>query len=324
MDASAVRYCLYAWSPFEEDLFNEHGNKPVPISGLYNWASCMGGVRKHLPTSASAEGLTHIHINVTTLSLQAIPFLRKICTDVGAKLIANVDYALELWTQNLKFPHLLASMLDQCDYVFSVNGEMSWALETLTRRPIHTIPHPTDGEALRRLRGTPPPPRPSTPSLATVLHRYDMNLMPAWLAIQGLTPHNTLLGTVEHDHSMFPLFNRVKLNLPFPDFCAELLCHRAVFDSYTLLSYGRVQVECAFLGVPCVGFDCVDAQRAIWPELSVPVNSLREARARLCAVLSSPDIGAARPLPAAVERAQALYSYSACRGRMLAMLSGRR
>jgi len=316
MTASDVRYCLYSWSPHEERLFNEHGSKPVPISGLYNWASVMGGVRRYLPTPKSAEGFTHIHVNVTSLSLQAIPFIRSIADAVGAKLIANVDYAVELWTENLKFPHLLASMLDKVDFVFSVNSEMSWALSSLIKRPVYTIPHPTNGEALKKLASS----HASyvSGSIATVLHRYDKNFIPAWLIINGLSCRNGLFGTLDFDHAMFPLFDDIRLNLPFEDFCAALTRYEVVLDSYTLLSYGRVQVECAFLGIPCVGFSCVESQNLLWPSFSVPVNSLRRAREAVLSAFS--DQSRRIAVPSALRTAENVYSYAACRTAMLRLI----
>ena len=64
---------------------------------------------------------------------------------------------------------------------------------------------------------------------------------------------------------------------PWSEFMYELSKHKYGVQTYET-SAGQFPLNCAYLGIPCIGYDQVDTQRILHPDLSVEVGDVLAAR----------------------------------------------
>ncbi len=64
---------------------------------------------------------------------------------------------------------------------------------------------------------------------------------------------------------------------PWNEFMYELSKHRYGVQTY-VTSAGQFPLNCAYLGIPCIGYNQVDTQRNLFPDLSVEVGDVLAAR----------------------------------------------
>ncbi len=64
---------------------------------------------------------------------------------------------------------------------------------------------------------------------------------------------------------------------PWNEFMYELSKHRYGVQTYET-SAGQFPLNCAYLGIPCIGYNQVDTQRNLFPDLSVEVGDVLAAR----------------------------------------------
>lgn len=65
--------------------------------------------------------------------------------------------------------------------------------------------------------------------------------------------------------------------LPWSEFMYELSKHKYGVQTYET-SAGQFPLNCAYLGIPCIGYNQVDTQRILHPDLSVEVGDVLAAR----------------------------------------------
>lgn len=74
---------------------------------------------------------------------------------------------------------------------------------------------------------------------------------------------------------------------PWNEFMYELSKHRYGVQTYET-SAGQFPLNCAYLGIPCIGYNQVDTQRILHPQLSVEVGDVLAAR-KLVHKLQDPE-----------------------------------
>lgn len=197
----------------------------------------------------------------------------KIGVNSKTKLVANVDYAVEMWPMAFNPTHLKHE-LDKCDYIFAAELSMVSHLKALTNREIHYFSHPTD---IRQLKSFAKPLDKRDNKTLTTVHRYDNNWYDMFLATQNLkgTEIYAVLLDPAPKIDCLPYFDYVLDGMPYPHFIDVLSKSRLVIDSYHKMhSYGRIPVECACLKVPIVSTDWVTSALNIWPETTVAAGDV--------------------------------------------------
>ncbi len=259
-----LKYCLLAWDFNEEDTGNLHGKENLPITGLYNWANALNGKRQFPQTEEELAQFNLFHINITGRNLMLLStFLKRMPKD--AKLILNVDLAVELWQNVYNYPDLFLDQINRADYIFAVEPLMANILERALKRPVACIPHPCAYEDLKKLRCDD-----RLNQIGVALHRYDMNMvMPHFVTRQLPENWQTIaLGSTESKTNYMHLYTFIQETCGFAELMKLTSELYAAYETYTIHSYGRYSVECATLGVPCVGPKMVSSIAHCFPEIA--------------------------------------------------------
>ena len=66
--------------------------------------------------------------------------------------------------------------------------------------------------------------------------------------------------------------------MTWADWMVELNKRKYGVNLMRTFAAGTFSLNCSFLGIPCLGWDALETQRLCFPELSVPVGDMVEAR----------------------------------------------
>jgi hypothetical protein len=259
-----IRYCLLSFDYWENDEANSFGEADVPISGLFNWARIFNGKRAFPRTPAEWSEFNLVHINLTTKNMLLLPGVLKNVDRTTTKILMNVDYAVDMWKDSFPYPDAMLEQLDKADYLFGVEPVMCEIIAHRLRRPVAHIPHPVATHLLSGMRTAE-----RLSQIGVSIHRYDANfLLPHFVV--GDLPHgfqSIAFGSTADKKGLLHLYDFMKPNAGFAEFMPFVASLYAIVESYTLLSYGRLTAEAAFLGVPVVGAPCVESQSRCFPLL---------------------------------------------------------
>jgi glycosyltransferase involved in cell wall biosynthesis len=264
-----MNYCLLTWDYYEK-LNNESFNSKIPLSGLFNWCKVFNGVMDFPRTSEEFDNYDIVHINITQKNL---PLLSKIIPKINrnkTKILANVDYAVELWSSAFHHPTLLFQELDKCDYIFSVESLGASVLEDNLKRDIPIIPHPVDVKSISELRTTERFLR-----VTAINHSYDNCYMQAFLSMNSLPESyvTAIVGAGDIAQNVLHLFDEVQMRLSFDQMLEYLSKSYCIVDPYSVHSYGRTTIEAAALGVPCIGSHNIESMRVLFTDLIADCNN---------------------------------------------------
>lgn len=259
-----IKYCLLAWDFEEEETGNAYGTKELPISGLYNWANALNGKRMYPQTDEELAQFNLFHINITGRNLLLLSTFLK-TMPAGAKLLLNVDLSVELWQNVYNYPDFFLDQINRADYIFAVEPLMADILGRALKRKVGCIPHPVAYEELTKLRC-----KDRLNQIGVALHRYDMNYVMPHYVVKELPKgwQSIALGSTEKKSKMLHLYTFAKEACAFEDLMKLTATLYAVYETYTIHSYGRYSLECAVLGVPCVGPKMVSSIAHCFPELA--------------------------------------------------------
>jgi len=290
---------------FDKELLPKIKHK----TGYYQWLQVFKGDIELFSQVEDYEKYDVVQINMTGGDMNLIPEVRNILgKSSSTKIIASTDYAIELWQQRYGHPFLLKHMANCADAVISTEYCLATALTTLLGRKIYKIPHPADLNYLRRQKKQPK-------NIAGVMyHRYDDQIYPPYLAIKntGYTP--ALLGFIRKESRHWGIVNSLFPNIVGYTEHNEILKHmgrcKFLYEPTTIHTYGRVSVEAAAMGIPCVGSIFSEAQRTLFPELtSNPYDFIKIHK--IIEKLSNKDY-VKKILETAKERVE-VYSHKSCR-----------
>ena len=314
-----IKYCLLSWDFYEEAEDNAYGNQKIPISGLFNWANALNGARTFPRSEQDLAQFNLYHINITSRNLFLLEtFLKQKPRE--AKLLLNVDYAVEMWSQSFPvYPDLFFSLIDKADYIFAVEPLQSEILSTELRRNVPVIPHPVATHLLKNMRS---PERDN--QIGISLHRYDTsNLYPAALVARRLPKHfqTVAVGSTSSKATLLHLFDFIKETTPFEEFIKTINRFYAVFESYSMHSYGRFTAECAALGIPCVGATCVHSLNECFPDLTYfDTNSIERPAEHLNDLINDQAFYS-EMVNKSIELSEN-FSYKTCKEKLFKLLNG--
>ena len=284
-----IKYCLLSFDAFQQKFQEQFTSKSPAITGLFQWAKAFNGKMDFPRTAEQFSKYNLIHVNITPGNLNQLPRIIPLIKEAGAKLLVNVDYAIELWNNNFNFPEMFLEQLNRADYIFAVEENMANLLELHLKRRVPCIPHPTDVQGIG--------------SMATLerdnvigihVHRYDKNYLLPWYAINHSNIDRNkyltcLIGGSCNYTEVSHLYDTVLDHTPFPELMKITSKLLVAMDTYTIYSYGRYTTECAALAVPCISSETVSSARKLFPDLITKNNDVKDMNKKLYQLLNDQD-----------------------------------
>ncbi len=182
------------------------------------------------------------------------------------KIIGVIDWACEAWS-GLFIPELLEQQLNKCDLIIISSKSLEGAVKSMVGLsvPIANIIHPVDFNTIRDTVKW----RDKRDAILTMVHYYDNDWYWPYMATRNLPYDN---------HYVF-MNNDVESAKPFVTYFVSMSAHKnflefmthyhVVLDSYHYVhSMGRLQLDAATLGIPCVGTNIVASQGDLYPKLT--------------------------------------------------------
>ena len=315
--ADNIKYCLLTWDYLE----NEHISgflHPLPITGLFNWSLLFNGDRTFPRTREDFDKYNLIHINFTQKNLPLMSKITRLIDHNKTKILVNVDYAIEMWASAFSHPELLLQELDRADYIFAVEPAMADLLSIALKRPIACIPHPCATHLVEAYRT-----KERQKKIMVSAHRYDTNFQLPYYVTRDLPQewYSCIMGAHNNMSSILHLYDECQKQLTFEESIKYIASQYAIIETHTMNTFGRVTVEAAVLGVPCIGPENIDSMNKCFPDLtysnsSKPVSSIKKL---LHALIHHPDFYS-NVAKHAIDSSK-YYSYENCRKMMLEFLN---
>lgn len=312
-----IKYLLLTWDAQTHSHIEKFTANPnLTLSGLFNWSIALNGERGFPRCTEQFEKYNIVHLNITSNNLPLISKLKRLLPD-GVKLLLNVDHAIDLWGSTYVYPDLFLQEIDRADYIFAVEPLMAHLLSTSLKRNVPCLPHPVQTVNLKPFRQ-----HDRSTRIALSVHRYDQNwLLPYFAFLAARLESNWItraFGCSFTPHSS-ALYDEIIPQLPFDQVVPLLADCWCAFESYTIHSYGRLTIECAALGVPVIGADCVESQKFLFPDLCYSANDMVAASKLLRKITNEPGFQAACAIPAIAKSEH--YSMKSCSDRLLDFLN---
>lgn len=241
------------------------------VSGYYQWHRVLDTkFALYHEVKGSLNDYDVILVGMTKAD-ERVALLSRIRDEVGdkAKLVVCMDYAIEMWPSKFD-PHTLERELKNADMLFGGEPKMVSYLRALTgdKIPVELIVHPTDTYGLSKFRRIK---KEADDDALLLIHEYNDEWWGPYLVQKDL-PYSVVAvgGQRIIDQSVaWHFYPKVSKKLEYVKWLEVVSNHKCVIDSYhTLHNYGRLQVECAVLGVPVVGSNVTYAQTLLWPQLT--------------------------------------------------------
>jgi len=311
-----IKYCLLTWDRFEKQHIDSYANEDMCISGLYNWSKLFSGERTFPRTTEDFDKYNVIHLNVTTKNL---PLIAKILPKINqnkTKLLLNVDYSFELWNSNFQSQHYFLQEIDKADYIFAVEPLMAEILSDALRRHVPCIPHPSPIHLIKNYTK-----KVRDLKILCSIHKYDMNYLFPWYCIRNLEPEwvSSCIGAYTALDKVLPYYDNIQEYCKFTPLIEYISKHYLCIESYTIHSYGRLSVECAALGVPCIGSKFVYSIQKCFPELSIENNSVNSAVKLIRLLINDKDFYSTIAKQSIIE--SEYFSFNNCKKLMLDFLN---
>ena len=283
-------------------------NRPR-MTGLFGWPECMEGELKTIVEDVDDYDI--IHINVCTATLPYPGMLKQ--RGFEGTIVANLDYDMDMLPGHGGIKNFINS-LNEADYIFGVSHSQIAGLQHLVSKDIHKINHPCDTEHIKPLQT----PVGSRDGIGVMLHgKYRQpghTITTATDRFMGkekvilfntsgnLDPEAFDIGYLPMDfHPYLNILSRMKVGL----------------DGHRDVAWGRFQLDCAALGIPCVGPRNVENQLSLFPNLTVETHShFEDMNDKIQLLLDNPDFYQACA-DYAFEKVQREYSYQSCKEAML-------
>ena len=312
-----IKYCLLTWDHLENSHVSNYITS-LPVTGLFNWSLIFNGVRTFPRTSEDFDKYNIIHINITQKNL---PLLTKIIPKINrniTKILINVDYAIEMWSQAFPHPELFLFELDKADYIFAVEPSMADLLSVALKRPVPCIPHPCATHLISKYLS-----KERQKKIMISAHRYDNNYLLPYFVTRELPPHwiSTILGADSNFNSCLHLYDECQQQLTFEESIKYISSQYAIIETHTMSTFGRVAVEAAVLGVPCICPLNIEASHQCFPSLLYsnfhhPVSSIKKLLNKLI-----DDSGFYSEVAKLATERSYFYSYENCNKMMLNFLN---
>ena len=277
-DAILIRYCQLVAATAAVQQVHQWESERRFKTGVTNWLRMFHGQVLRLQ-DVDPGAFDVVHIQLAGDSIDFPMLLReRIGEDSATKVMVNVDYPLERWHCSFGVsPDMVIRQLQMADVVFSQTRRTAAFLSGVLGRPVPYVPHPVEVDKL--LRWAVPIEQRGKNDVVINTHYDGQHHFPHWIVKdRGLTTH--LVGFMG-DSGPYSRDNVHKYYTYVHERqgCQQLIqtVYRqayVAFDHYTHNVQGRTTVEFAGLGIPCLGWDCVDAQVQCFPDLTFPVGDL--------------------------------------------------
>jgi hypothetical protein len=237
-------------------------------TGVINWPRVFGG-RNYRAQRLDPNDLDVVHIQLTGDMVDAVQDMRRRITG-DTKLVVNPDYALEYWYQYGAIPETIVECFRMADFVFGQSERTAEFLSCVLDRPVPYVPHPLDTYWLKN-KAVAYEDR-STEDVAVSAHRDGSQHTPYYMTrdydfvthLIGWHGAEGFQRDVVHQYytHVWPQIPNVEVieNIFRNAFC--------IIDHYAHSVQGRSTMEAAALGVPCFGWECVDAQARCFPSIT--------------------------------------------------------
>ena len=190
-----------------------------------------------------------VHLNLCTNDLRIAVEVAPRLKNSSTLLVANVDYAVEMWDAMFPDKRLFFRALGSVDEVFAVEPFQKQILELIMGREIPLIPHPVDTKRLKEKAL----PKGNRASLVFIMyHRYDMHKMIPAVVTRVVENHEPLIIGITNEQlpkELFPLSGGM---LEYFTYLRILRMCNLAFEFYTVHSVSRFASECSCLRIPLV------------------------------------------------------------------------
>lgn len=287
-------------------------------SGLYNWVSTFdGNVYLYNEIKDNLEDFDVIQVNLSAQDFHLVNNIKERLKSSSTKIVANCDYTTELWQSSFDYIDTMRRELTGADMIYGTEPTMAGTLQTLVKRNVFTLPHPTHVKRLKSLST-----QETDDYISVNWHRYDnFSMIPA-ITVRDLGKKIQLIGyDVNADRKRYVtgyLYDRVVQGTNFLDFTETLMRSPVVFEPFTLNSYGRTTVETAALGVPTVGSNRVESVRRCFPKTAIDPFNVIENRKMIKKILT--DDKFKNEVVEFAKEASEYYSQEKCKKRFLEAL----
>lgn len=291
-------------------------------TGVINWPRLFGGLN-YRAFRIDPNEFDVVHVQLTGDTLDVVRDLRnRIKGDT--KLVVNPDYAINYWHHYGPIPETVIDTFRMADYVFGQCERSADILSCLLGRDVPCIPHPLDTRWLKR-RSKKAEKR-SKEDIVIMAHRDESQHTPYFMTrnmrgqvathLLGWRGQEGFMRDVVHtyyDH-VHPQMSNVDV---IEKFYANALC---VIDHYTHSVQGRATMEAAALGTPCLGFDCVDAQKHCFPDLTSAIGDIKDQIDKLDWLLNHADMDT---ISAHAKAKAEDYNFANSRTKFMNMIEGK-
>ena len=329
-----MRYCLYAEPEWIKQSYGLNPKMEGRIfwdklprllhSGLTNWARVFEGWYSIPTTAAELNEYDVIHTNMTQHGIGSVKKIKanmKRAGNTNLKVVVNVDHAINMWQAFEPFGTMLEDV-NMADHVFCVHPIMADSLGVFLDRKIHVIPHPTSLDMFKEFQQD----KFDKPTVTVVSHSYDRNYLimsEMLIALRKKRPdlQTIFIGKMEDRTYIKWNYDEYFEMVPFPALMRIISASHVIIDTAVTHSYGRVPVECAALGTPCIGGTNIEAVNVLWPDLGVDIFNAKQLSDKVDDML----FGDQECIKAIVDNAQekvARYGYPESKKAFEVMLAG--
>lgn len=284
-----IKYALLTWdSSTNQHIVSHNVHRPI-ITGLYLWKNVFAGAFDFPQTQEAFEEYNLVHLNITPGNLPLIYKVLSIINRNKTKILCNIDHAIDMWRSSFPDIEYFFKTIDYADYIFAVEPKMARILSANLKRHVPCIPHPCDCLEINKFCVR----KSRNPRILVSTHVYDQSyVLPAMAIRPVLDPsrfYTTVCGSAAYKNRCLSLYNEKLPHMVFNDFINSIADSYAAIESYTINSFGRFTIECACLGIPVIGANCVSSQKALFPTLTTKHNDPEAWSILLNDLVNNPD-----------------------------------
>lgn len=231
------------------------------MTGLFGWVDCMEGDLRSIDEDISDYDILHVNLCTATLGFPG----RIKQLGYKGRVIANLDYDMDMLPGHGGIKNFI-NALNEADYIFGVSHSQIAGIQHLVSKVIHKINHPCDLKHLLPMR-------------TELKDRVGIGVM---LHGKYRQPGHTVTTATERFVGKEPVFlynaagnldqealSVAFLPMPFKPYVNNLRFNKIGVDGHRDIAWGRYQLDCAALGIPCVGPSTVENQEVLFPALTV-------------------------------------------------------
>lgn len=270
------------------------------VTGIYQWVRAFNGEWLD-PGELDYDNLDEFDVLLvgwTGVDMELISNLKEARGKSKTPyIVACLDYGVDLFPNNLAIHYggtFRRNMLD-ADLVFAAESRQREVLEFLLGKEVPLLYHPCSITELRevaerrRVYGREEKEKLAERSgqklkLSVVIHSWRPDPVTPYLALNSnvsdRSRYRIFCYNIPESESerLLHCYDMIAAPLPYARFIEHIVDSYVVVDSYSVYSYGRMSIESAALGIPCIGSCTVESQRVLWPELTIDPYDIKKIR----------------------------------------------